>query len=169
MNKMYNVLTSTALLGALVIGQSSIASAEESTSKTEEMPQSGTPYELHLDENGQPDMKENGMTLEDYIDEQTGQLDTRDTGVTYEDNMQQKDGMDDMQQKDMNNMDNMQQKDMNNMGNMQQKDMNNNMMKKDMKMLPDTGESDHTMLLAGGALLFAGIALSFLSYKRKSA
>lgn len=43
MNKMYNVLTSTALLGALVIGQSSIASAEESTSKTEEMPQSGTP------------------------------------------------------------------------------------------------------------------------------
>lgn len=150
MNKMYNVLTSTALLGALVIGQSSIASAEESTSKTEEMPQSGTPYELHLDENGQPDMKENGMTLEDYIDEQTGQLDTRDKGVTYEDNMQQKDGMDNMQQKDMN-------------------DMNNNMMKKDMKMLPDTGESDHTMLLAGGALLFAGIALSFLSYKRKSA
>lgn len=78
------------------------------------MPQSGTPYELHLDENGQPDMKEDGMTLEGYIDERTGQLDTRDKGVTYEDNMQQK---------DMNNM-------------------NNNMMKKDMKMLLDTGESD---------------------------
>lgn len=37
MNKMYNVLTSTALLGALVIGQSSIASATETTSKTEEI------------------------------------------------------------------------------------------------------------------------------------
>lgn len=50
--------------------------------------------------------------------------------------------------------------------NMQQKDMNN-MMKKDMKMLPDTGESDQIMLLAGGALLFVGITLSLLSYKRK--
>lgn len=101
------------------------------------MPQSGTPYELNLDENGQPDMKEYSMTLEGYIDERKSQLDARDKGVTYEDNMQQKDM--------------------------------NNMMKKDMKMLPDTGESDQTMLLAGVALLFAGITLSLLSYKRKKA
>lgn len=54
--------------------------------------------------------------------------------------------------------------------NMMQDDMKKDgMMKSEMKMLPDTGEENHTNIILTAGMLILGAALSVLGFKRKNA
>lgn len=62
----------------------------------------------------------------------------------------------------------MMQDDMKKDGMMQDDMKKDDMMKSEMKMLPDTGEENHTNIILTAGMLILGAALSILGFKRKN-
>ncbi|RAI81098.1 LPXTG cell wall anchor domain-containing protein [Macrococcoides goetzii] len=178
--KVNHVIASVALLGVLVSGQ---GVAQAATSTSEQQPAMNEMSKSLDKDMMQDDMKKDDMMQDDMKKDGMMQDDMKKDGMKKDDMMQddmKKDGMmqddmkkDGMMQDDM-KKDDMMQDDMKKDGMMQNGMMKDDMkkdgmMKSEMKMLPDTGEENHTNIILTAGMLILGAALSILGFKRKNA